>query len=56
MNIELLRQLRQDKIGELRVMNANIVAVINEYEPKIAQAEAQIEELTELIGDEEEPE
>ena len=55
----ILETIRSQKIEELKTLNANIQAIINEYQlpitleevPKIAQIKNEIAQLTAQIGD-----
>lgn len=47
----LLENIRNQKIEELKTLNANIQAILNECAPKAEQLAQDIADLTEVIGD-----
>lgn len=49
--MSILENIRNQKIEELKTLNANIQAILNECAPKAEQLAQDIADLTEAIGD-----
>ena len=49
--MKILENIRNQKIEELKTLNANIQAILNECEPKAEQLAQDIADLTDAIGD-----